>query len=71
MCDNLADLPDGVISYSIPENVLGTVATYSCNEGYQFIKNVGDEIRTCVDGGIGNSAVFNGSEPICKRKKGC
>ena len=45
---------------------LGTVATYSCNDGYGL---VGGDIRTCVDGGDGNGGVFDGEAPICERKE--
>ena len=47
---------------------LGTIATYSCNEGYQLITETGDEMRLCVDGGDGNGGVFDGAEPRCERK---
>ena len=47
---------------------LGTVATYSCNEGYQLISGPGGDSRTCVDGGDGNGGVFNGVSPSCERK---
>ena len=47
---------------------LGTVATYSCNEGYQLILGPGSDTRTCVDGGDGNGGVFDGEAPFCERK---
>ena len=47
---------------------LGTVATYSCNDGYQLITGPGGDIRICVDGGDGNGGVFDGEAPICERK---
>ena len=71
VCDLLLDIPNGVISYNIPELVVGVIATYSCNDGYQLITNPGDEMRTCVDGGDGNGGVFEVAEPRCERKTSC
>ena len=72
VCDELPAINNGIILYQPDMSAqfdLGTVATYSCNEGYQLITNPGDEIRTCVDGGDGNGGVFNGAKPICECKE--
>ena len=39
---------------------IGSVATYECFGGYSL---VGDEIRSCVDGGF-----WTGDDPVCNRK---
>ena len=45
---------------------LGTVANYSCDDGYVL---VGNETRTCVDNGDNNTVgVFSGQDPTCVRK---
>ena len=49
---------DTVAPYS-----LGTVATYSCNVGYEL---VGDVTRTCEEG-PGSSGGFGGEQPSCQR----
>ena len=72
VCDELSAIANGGISYVqsdlTPDFGVGTVATYSCLDGYQLITNPGDEMRTCVDGGDGNGGVFEGAEPRCERK---
>ncbi len=64
-------IANGVISYNAdmtaPYNV-GTVATYSCNTGFELAINIGSEMRTCRDVGGGNGAIFSGQAPICERK---
>ena len=72
VCDELLAISNGGVSYAQSDLTLefgvGTVATYSCNEGYQLITETGDEMRFCVDGGDGNGGVFDGAEPRCERK---
>ena len=73
VCDALPVLANGAISYGsgiFTDFELGTIATYSCNEGYHLITNPGDEMRTCVDSGDGNGGVFDGAEPHCNCKPG-
>ena len=69
-CDELPVIANGMISYSpdmtAPYRV-GTVASYTCNPGYE-LTGPGDEMRTCVVNGDGSSASFNGGDPSCKCK---
>ena len=59
-----------MISYSSdgmfggPDHPLGTVATYTCNEGFDL---VGDDVRVCEAVGNGVMGMFSGSSPICNR----
>ena len=46
---------------------VGTVATYTCNSGYE-LSTTGDEMRTCMDNGDGSGGSFGGSAPTCQRK---
>lgn len=39
---------------------IGSIASYDCFDGYRLD---GDEIRTCVDGGV-----WTGVDPVCNRK---
>ena len=45
----------------------GTVATYTCNSGYE-LSTTGDVMRTCEDGGSSAGASFSGEAPTCERK---
>ena len=56
-----------MISYGLDSSSgdLRTVATYSCNEGFQLI---GDESRICIDRGDGNGGVFDGEASFCECK---
>ncbi len=73
-CPPLSEIANGIISYS-PDNTsdynIGTVATYSCNQGYELVINPGSEMRTCEDAGDGSGGVFSGQAPTCERKQGC
>ena len=68
MCSELPTIDNGMISYSPdsggPDYDLDTVATYSCNDGFDL---VGDSVRVCE--AVGNSVMgmFNGSTPVCNR----
>ncbi len=70
-CPPLPEIANGMISYS-PDNTsdynIGTVASYSCNPGYEL--RGGNVIRTCVDAGDDRGGVFSGQAPTCKRKQG-
>ncbi len=59
---------NGVIVYNADmtsAHEVGTVATYSCNQGYEL---KGSEMRTCEDTGDGSGATFSGQTPTCERK---
>ncbi len=47
LCNDLLPLANGMIIYNASEGPHRTVATYTCDEGFQLL---GDEIRTCEDG---------------------
>ena len=68
----LEAIENGMISYAVdnvgPEYDLSTVATYSCDPGFQLNTDSGDEMRTCTDGGVGVGGVFNGVAPTCDSK---
>ena len=53
-----------------PNYALGTVATYSCNDGFVLDLTGGSTVvRTCGDDGDGNAlGEFNGLAPSCVRK---
>ncbi len=65
VCDELLAVANGLISYSevsITSYSIGTVATYSCNQGFEL--RLGDETRTCVD--LGSGGIFIGVAPTCE-----
>ncbi len=70
LCPPLLEIANGMISYSpdnTPDYIIGTVATYSCNQGYSLV----DGFTTKVCKEVGRSpAMFDGSTPICERKQG-
>ncbi len=64
-CDHLPSLPNGNISYSFggfPLRPYGTVATYTCNQGYYLS---GNETRAC------NNSEWFGKMPTCKGIANC
>ncbi len=66
LCPALPDITNGAIVYStdtLAPYDIGTVATYSCNEGY--VLTGGNVERICVDSGDGNDDRFNGEAPSC------
>ncbi len=69
---SLPDIPNGMIEYGpdmTPNYMLGTTATYICNDGFFLDISVGNEVRTCVDdNGLDNLGEFTGSQPTCVRK---
>ena len=63
-CDELPGIANGVISYSPDSDApfgLGTLATYTCNDGYELVRNM---MRTCVN--TSNGGIFDGLEPSCQ-----
>ena len=70
VCGALDAIANGMISYSTDMTApysVGTVATYTCNSGYE-LSTTGDEMRTCMDNGDGSGGTFGGTAPTCKRK---
>ena len=69
VCGALDAIANGMISYSTDMTApysVGTVATYTCNSGYE-LSTTGDEMRTCMDNGDGSGSSFGGSAPTCQR----
>ena len=68
MCSELPALENGMISYGPdsegPEYDLSTVATYTCDVGFELVGE--DQMRTCVDVSNGLSGEFNGTAPTCQ-----
>ena len=68
-CPLLPIFTNGMIVYAtdvIPNFVLGTAATYSCNEGYTLDLSIGVEVRTCIDDGDNDAVgMFSDQEPAC------
>ncbi len=71
-CPVLPVFTHGMIVYATdvtPNFVLGTTATYSCNEGYNLDLSIGIQVRTCIDDGDNDAVgVFSDQEPACVRK---
>ncbi len=71
LCDELAMITNGMIVYNADMTApydVGTVATYSCNPGFELVINPGSEMRTCADAGDGSGATFSGQAPTCEGK---
>ena len=54
------------VSDTVNEFVFGTLAVYTCNEGFGL--NGSDAFRTCDGDGSSLTGSFDGSAPICDRK---
>jgi len=70
VCLELPLLENGMISYNPEMDApysAGTVATYTCNPGFELDLTDGDEQRTCTDTG-GVNGEFDGDMPRCVRK---
>ena len=69
VCAELQEIENGAISYAPdsegPVYDLGTVATYTCDEGFELI---GEDSRTCEDVSNGPSGEFTGTAPTCECK---
>ena len=73
MCEPLPGIANGMIAYSTagsPNYPPGTVATYSCNDGFVLdLIGGGSETRTCEDDGDGDAlGEFSGTAPSCVGK---
>ncbi len=69
LCPPLLPLANGMISYSpdnTPDYTIGTVATYSCNQGYYLTD--GFTTKVCREV-VRSPAMFDGPTPICERKQ--
>ncbi len=62
LCPDLEPVTNGIVTYSVdmvaPFRDVGTVATYSCEEGFGLI---GLESRECLEGGV-----WSGETPTCE-----
>ncbi len=73
-CLSLPAIDNGNIQYApdnAPDYDLGTVATYTCNEGFVLDLSAVDAsaIRTCVDDNDNDAeGIFDRQAPICVRK---
>ncbi len=51
----------------------GTVATYTCNDGFELGPGVGNSMRTCVPveqmSDAASRSEFDGAEPRCEQRK--
>ena len=56
VCGSLDSPENGLIT--INNITLGSIATYSCNEGYNIM---GNEVRTCQENGS-----WSGEDPVCQ-----
>ena len=54
LCEELQNPTNGQVSMT--GQSIGSIATYTCDSGYELI---GDDTRTCEDG------VWTGQEPTC------
>ena len=68
MCNELEAIANGTISYAPDdqgsEYDLGTVATYSCNNGFVLVGP--NETRSCME--VETLGEFSGVAPTCERK---
>lgn len=58
-CPTLSEIQDGFVDIS--GNTVGSVAAYSCNQGFELI---GKRKRTCQENGLWSS-----TEPSCRKSK--
>ncbi len=56
--------PDnGRVTVNDPDLLVGTMATYSCDQGYVL---AGDTVRTCEERGDGTEGTWNATQPTCE-----
>ena len=69
-CVELPAISNAVISYSpdmTADYSAGTVATYTCDDGFGLVPGVGNSMRTCLPQ-MSGAAEFDGVEPRCECK---
>ncbi len=64
-CLELATPNNGNVVLSDPALLVGTIATYNCNQGYVL---AGDTTRTCNESGDRTIGTWNGTMPQCEGK---
>ncbi len=74
-CVELRAISNGMISYSpdmTADYSAGTVATHTCDDGFEVVPGVGNSMRTCLPveqmSGDDPRSEFDGEEPRCERK---
>ena len=75
-CVELPAIPNGMILYA-PDMTAnysaGTVATYTCDDGFGLGPGVGNSMRTCVPveqmSDAASRSEFDGAEPRCEQRK--
>ena len=71
-CPPLQPIANGFITYSpdnTPDYDIGTLATYTCDEGFAFASALTIQLRNCNDDdGMDAIGVWGGSAPTCVRK---
>ncbi len=74
-CVELPAIPNGMISYApdmMDNYSAGTVATYTCDDGFELVPGVGNSMRTCLPveqmPDAASRSEFDGAEPSCECK---
>ena len=71
-CPPLQLIANGFITYNpdnTPDYDIGTLATYTCDEGFAFASALTIQLRNCNDDdGMDAIGVWGGSAPTCVRK---
>ncbi len=71
-CPPLQLIANGFITYNpdnTPDYDIGTLATYTCDEGFAFASSLTIQLRNCNDDdGMDAIGVWGGSAPTCVRK---
>ena len=64
VCPNLTNPENGQVVQVLDGNIPGTVANYSCNNGYILFGNVS---RECISTGV--QVLWTGEAPTCQQRK--
>ena len=64
VCPNLTNPENGQVVQVLDGNIPGTVANYSCNNGYILFGNVS---RECISTGV--QVLWTGEAPNCQQRK--